>query len=217
MPRKAKLALSQDRIVEAAIELLDKHGEDGLTFRDLADALATGAGAIYHHVANKDELLDAAATMAIAPVLDVKKKKPAETIRALALAMFDLIDRRAWIGAALSRQAGQGAMTQIYERFGAQLVALGVPQKSLFYVASTLVNYVVGVATQNAALARSAQATKTISRDAMLNAAAEKWLALDPVQFPVMHAMAAQLREHDDRAQFLAGIDLILAGIEALQ
>ena len=28
-----------------------------------------------------------------------------------------------------------------------------------------------------------------------------------------MHRVATQLREHDDREQFLAGIDLILAGI----
>jgi hypothetical protein len=31
-----------------------------------------------------------------------------------------------------------------------------------------------------------------------------------------VHQVAAQLREHDDREQFLAGIDLILAGITAV-
>ena len=32
-----------------------------------------------------------------------------------------------------------------------------------------------------------------------------------------MHQVAAQLREHDDREQFLAGIDLILAGIATVR
>jgi hypothetical protein len=32
-----------------------------------------------------------------------------------------------------------------------------------------------------------------------------------------MHQMATQLREHDDREQFLAGIDLILAGITTVR
>ena len=36
------------------------------------------------------------------------------------------------------------------------------------------------------------------------------------VRMPLRETAAA-LREHDDRAQFLAGIDLILAGIEASQ
>ena len=31
-----------------------------------------------------------------------------------------------------------------------------------------------------------------------------------------MHRARTQLREHDDREQFLAGIDLILAGIETV-
>ena len=42
-----KNALSKQRIVEAAIEILDNEGESALTFRALATRLATGAGAIY--------------------------------------------------------------------------------------------------------------------------------------------------------------------------
>jgi predicted Zn-dependent protease len=37
--------------------------------------------------------------------------------------------------------------------------------------------------------------------------------ALDPAEYPFARQMATQLAEHDDREQFLAGIDLILAGI----
>jgi hypothetical protein len=32
-----------------------------------------------------------------------------------------------------------------------------------------------------------------------------------------VHRAATQLRDHDDRAQFLAGVNLILAGIEAVR
>src|SRR3954465_3816370 len=52
-------ALSRERIVQAAIEILDAEGESGLTFRALATRLSTGAGAIYWHVASKGELLAA--------------------------------------------------------------------------------------------------------------------------------------------------------------
>jgi len=59
IPRRAD-ALSKERIVEAAIEILDASGERALTFRALAAHLATGSGAIYWHVADKNELLAAA-------------------------------------------------------------------------------------------------------------------------------------------------------------
>jgi hypothetical protein len=36
--------LSKERIFEAAIEILDAHGENALTFRALTARLATGAG-----------------------------------------------------------------------------------------------------------------------------------------------------------------------------
>lgn len=54
-------ALTRERIVEAAIGILDAHGEGALTFRALAALLATGSGAIYWHVADKHDLLAAAA------------------------------------------------------------------------------------------------------------------------------------------------------------
>ena len=38
--------LSRERIVAAAVELLDTAGEGGLTFRALTERLATGPGAI---------------------------------------------------------------------------------------------------------------------------------------------------------------------------
>src|SRR3954462_10465863 len=59
-PRRSD-ALSRDGIVQATVEVLDATGEAGLTVRALTAHLSTGRGAIYHHVANKDELLAAAA------------------------------------------------------------------------------------------------------------------------------------------------------------
>jgi AcrR family transcriptional regulator len=62
-------ALSRERIVAAAIELLDKSGENDLTFCALATRLATRPGAISWHVANKSELLVAATDAVVARTL----------------------------------------------------------------------------------------------------------------------------------------------------
>ena len=205
-------ALSKERIVEAAIEILDADGESALTFRALTARLATGAGAIYWHVANKNDLLAATTEDVIARVMtEVVSAEPREAIRAIASGVFDAIDAHPWVGAQLSREPWQSAVLQIFESVGGQLTALGVPERAQFDCASALVNYVLGLAGQYAAGARLVP--RETDRSAFLATVAARWTQLDPAEYPFVHQVATRLREHDDREQFLAGVDLILAGI----
>lgn len=72
--------LDRERIVRAALELLDEVGLDGLTLRRLAQDLDVQAPALYWHVASKADLLqEMAATM-----------------------LRDLVDGEAWDEAALT-------------------------------------------------------------------------------------------------------------------
>ena len=210
-------ALSKERIVAAAIEILDADGESALTFRALAARLATGSGAIYWHVASKNELLTAATDDVIARVMTevVSGAAPQEAIRAIALGVFDAIDAHPWVGTQLSREPWQSAMLQILEGAGGQLQALGVPEQAQFNCASALVNYILGLAGQYAAAARLLP--RETDRSAFLATIAARWAQLDPTEYPFVHQVATQLPGHDDREQFLAGIDLILAGITTVQ
>ena len=210
-------ALSKERIVAAAIEILDADGESALTFRALAARLATGSGAIYHHVASKNELLTAATDDVIARVMTevVGGAEPQEAIRAIALGVFDAIDAHPWVGTQLSREPWQSAILQILEGFGGRLQALGVPVRAQFDCASALVNYVLGLAGQYAAGARLLP--RETDRAAFLATVAARWAQLDPTEYPFVRRVAAQLPGHDDREQFLAGIDLILDGITTVR
>ena len=210
-------ALSKERIVEAAIEILDTDGESALTFRALTARLATGSGAIYYHVANKNDLLAATTDHVIARVMTevVSDAEPREAIRSTALGVFDAIDAHPWVGAQLSREPWQSAVLQIFEGVGGQLQALGVPQRVQFDCASALLNYVLGLAGQYAAGARLLAGVA--DRSAFLATVAGQWAQLDPAEYPFVHQVAAQLPGHDDREQFLAGIDLILAGITTVR
>ena len=206
-------ALSKQRIVAAAIEILDAGGETALTFRALAARLATGSGAIYWHVASKNDLLTAATNDVITRVMtDVASgAEPQEAIRAIALGAFDAIDAHPWVGTQLSREPWQAAILQILEGVGGQLQALGVPGRAQFDCASALVNYILGLAGQYAAGARLIP--RETDRTAFLATVAARWAQLDPAEYPFVHQVAAQLPGHDDREQFLAGINLILTGI----
>ena len=206
-------ALSKERIVEAAIGILDAGGDSALTLRALMARLATGSGAIYWHVASMSELVAAATNDIIARAMAgvVSGAEPREAIRAIALGVFDAIDAHPWAGAQLSREPWQPAVLQILEGAGQQIQALGVPERAQFDCASALVNYVLGLAGQYAAGARLLP--RETDRSAFLATVAAGWAQLDPAQHPFMRQVAAQLPGHDDREQFLAGIDLIMAGI----
>ncbi|MEV5713359.1 helix-turn-helix domain-containing protein [Amycolatopsis mediterranei] len=216
-PRRTD-GLSKDRIVRAAAGILDDGGEAALTFRALTARLSTGYGAIYHHVANKSELLAAATDDVIARVMTgtAGDAEPREALRTVALGLFDAIDAHPWVGAQLSREPWRPALMEIYERVGSLLDALGVPERALFDAAGALVNYVLGVAGQNAANARLLTSGQG-DRSAFLADVSARWASLDPDRYPFVHRAATHLREHDDREQFLAGVDFFLAGIATLR
>jgi hypothetical protein len=60
----------------------------------------------------------------------------------------------------LNRQPWRPALLDIYESVSEQLQALGVPQRALPDSAGVLVNYILGVAGQNAANARALASSK---------------------------------------------------------
>lgn len=215
-------ALSRERIVEAAVELLDAVGAGELTFRALTERLATGPGAIYWHVANKDELLAAATDAVVAAALTGTPPSgdPRAAVHAVALALYDAVEQHPWLAAQLPLQLARTPVgptaPRIFEVLGRQVRALGVPERGWFVAGSALLHHILGAVAQNAAnAAGGATLPPDVDRTAFLDSVATSWEQLDPADYPFTRAAAAQLRGHDDREQFLAGIDLVLAGITA--
>ncbi|MCR6485702.1 TetR/AcrR family transcriptional regulator [Amycolatopsis sp. OK19-0408] len=211
MATRRTQALSRDRIVAAAIELLDAAGEGGLTFRALSERLATGPGAIYWHVANKEELLAAATDGVVASAVGAG-------IREVALGLFTATEEHPWLATQLalqlSRRPWGSVAPRIFEAIGREVEALGVPAGSRFTATSALVHYILGAAGQNAVNTRAPVAVG--DREEFLDGVATAWEALDPAEYPFTRAVAAEVRGHDDREQFLGGIELVLAGITAV-
>lgn len=208
-------ALSKERIVAAAIGLLDGDGVNGLTFRALASHLETGSGAIYWHIADKQALLAAATDQVIAGAIAAvaKQAAPQDTIRAIALGVYDAMAAHRWVGPQLSGNPWQLASLRILERLGREVQASGIAEDMLFNVVTALMNCLLGVAAQHAAASRLPRDGK---RSDHLTAIAADWAQLDPVDYAFVRGVATQLPLHDDRAQFLAGVDLVLAGVAHL-
>ena len=202
----------------ASIELLDAAGEEGLTVRALTAHLATGRGAIYHHVTSRDDLLAAATDGIVGAIVDAGAPhadgdgSPRQALRVLALGIFDAIDAHPWVGGQLSRQP-QPAVFRLWGRVGALLQDLGVTGTALSDAGSALLSYVLGATAQYAAGAR--QVPDPAARERYLEALAAQWAG--SAADPLAQEAASRLLEHDDREQFLAGVDIVLAGITALR
>jgi AcrR family transcriptional regulator len=226
---RRRQVLTRERIVETAVELLDGAGEGALTVRALTGRLATGPGAIYWHIGNMDELLEAATDAVVATALATRPTQPAEPaiggpqdeIRAVALGLFDAVTEHAWLAAQLAMQLTRnpwGPVTlRIFESIGRPVRTLGVPQGDWFTTTSTLVHYILGATAQTAQNAgdNSVPGSEADRAD-FLDTTSRAWKDLDPDDYPFIRAIADQMREHDDREQFLTGIDLVLTGITTL-
>lgn len=208
-------ALSRPRIVAAAIGILDTGGVDALTFRALAHDLATGAGAIYHYVANKGELLAAAASDLLAEALDGPEQadESAPEVRVMMTRVYQVIVEHPWVGTQLAAGPGQPAVLEVFDRIGSALTDAGVPEESQFDAASVLVHFLLGIAGQYDAGTRLTIAPG--GRADFLAGAIQDADTGAGMARPFLRRMGARLATHDDREQFEAGVDVILAGITA--
>ena len=79
---RRKRTLNADRIIEAAMALLDREGINGLSMRRLGAELGSGATSIYWHVPNKEALLDLLVDRLMEEAADETRHDPGATWRA---------------------------------------------------------------------------------------------------------------------------------------
>lgn len=219
-PGRQRSVHSLEAIIDAAVALLDEAGEPALTFRALAARLGGGVGSVYWYVSSKDELLDRATDAVLGEVLTAtetlsRRRDPIMNLRALGLALFTAMESHPWLAAYLLRDVGmQPNSLRLYERFGQQLLRLELTTRQRFHAVSAIVHYVVGVGAEmgSQALDRAAEVTHE-ERAGYLVSAAEQWRELDPEEFPFVHEVVREFEMHQDTAQFVAGLDLLLAGL----
>ncbi|MET9793316.1 TetR/AcrR family transcriptional regulator [Streptomyces canus] len=208
-----------EAVLAAAVELLDEAGGSALTFRALAARLGTGVGTIYWYVSNKDELLDRATDHAIGGVLAAVEAQPCSDdpiadLRAMAVTLFDAIVDRPWLSAYFMRNTDiQGNSLRLYERLGQQTLRLHLTPRQRFHAVSAITGVVVGTAADLGAEIPQELLDGSVDRDAFLSRFAETWRSLDATTFPFVHQIADEFAGHDDRDQFLAALDLTLAGL----
>jgi AcrR family transcriptional regulator len=151
-PRRAKRdqpTLTRDQIVDAALELLDAEGLDGLSMRRLGTRLNSGATSVYWHVANKDELLELALDRVMGevgvPGPDAGGWRAA--VDGYARALRAMIHRHPWTVPLFGAQPMIGPnATRVLDEVIAAFDGTGLTGMALDNAMSLIADYVIGAA-----------------------------------------------------------------------
>ncbi|MFE6049997.1 TetR/AcrR family transcriptional regulator C-terminal domain-containing protein [Kitasatospora sp. NPDC056446] len=208
--RPAKPPLSEDAVVDAALEILASQGVEAVTMRKVAAALDTGPASLYVYVSGREGLLQAmqerivAAVELEAPDAGRWRDQVHELLARL---------RRAFIAhpgiaaTAIAAPPRSEATVRLLENQLGILLAGGLaPQDAAWAVDifATLVNH----------SAIEADARLAAPRD-RADELYERFTALPPERFPLITAHAAQLVTGDSETRFHAAVDAVIDGLLA--
>ena len=216
--RREQPTLTRDQIVDAALDLLDAEGLDGLSMRRLGTRLNSGATSVYWHVANKDELLELALDRVMGevrvPRLDAGGWRAA--VAGYARDLRGMIHRHPWTVPLFGARPmiGPNATRVLDEVIGA-FDGAGLTGLDLDNAMSLIADYVIGAAGSEASW-----------QDVHGAATGEDWIqALGPYLAGIEERhprLAAHIREVWTREtaevveqRFDYGLSCVLDGIEA--
>jgi AcrR family transcriptional regulator len=198
--------LSLERIVAAAVDLLDEQGVDGLTMRRLADRLGSGVMSLYWHVKNKEDVFDLALNSVLA-YRGPEQMAAAEDWRAEIRHLLE--DWRAsmllhpWSAALLPRQVlGQNTLGRL-ELLSKTLSRAGVTDKNLNAAIWSLWNYLMGATITRASFDLSDEE----------RAAAQQSLEQISGHYPAIERSRLLLDDDWDGA-FRKGLNFLLDGLD---
>jgi AcrR family transcriptional regulator len=110
--------LTRDKVLHAAMTLVDEKGLEALSMRRLAAALDVQAMSLYNHVANKADLLDGIAEYAFA---QIEPPDPElawhERVRAVAVSMYRVFAKHPAVPAALATDQANPTSARALEPF----------------------------------------------------------------------------------------------------
>jgi AcrR family transcriptional regulator len=214
---RPRAELSRERILGAALELIDANGLRALNMRDLGLALGASTMGVYRHFRNKSELLDAVVdyvTEGFAPTpiegsWQTQAKALSLNVRASMLAHPDLADL---IGREFRRSpTSLRVNTQIIER----LRVSGVPSQLLPHTYWAISSYTTGYALLEAQTFRHRRRSDPMSSGPdRVRKAATLLRSVEGASPGALQEAARVLSRPLDDAQFLFGLECLIRGLE---
>jgi AcrR family transcriptional regulator len=219
MPRDT---LTRDRIVAAAIEVLDADGIEGLSMRNLGSKLGSAATAVYWHVKGKEELVALAAdeVWAEVPLPDPAQSSWREAATIMATALHDMASRHPWLLSAMSSQLLYGPGKARHDNHCIVVYeAAGFRGRLIDWAMATVFMYVLGRALGESAEAAWRARLRREGGDEQ-EEIAKLMVRVNEIalQFPHLRAHIEGMGDGDPTAldhSFEFGLQTVLLGLEA--
>ncbi|RLK58488.1 TetR family transcriptional regulator [Actinokineospora cianjurensis] len=203
--------LSRDQVLAAGVELADAVGIEALTMRKLGDALDVRAMSLYHHVANKEQLLDGMTDLVFAEIDLLDDTDWRTSMRVRAFSARAAMGRHPWALRLMGSRTTPGEATvRHHDAVLGVLRRAGFPLTLAAHAFSVLDAYIYGFAVQEQSLPFDTEEAPTELAQAIL--------AQFPTdRYPYLAELTARyLEDHDYNyaQEFTYGLDLILDGLE---
>lgn len=210
--KKKKAPLSRERVLGAAVSLADAEGVASLSMRKLAAKLGVEAMSLYHHVRNKDEILDGMADVVFAELLipdDDDDWRVA--MRGRARSMRLALRRHPWAVGLLGSRTNPGPATlRHHDEVLGVLRGAGFSIPMAAHAISLIDSYLYGFAMQELTLPlKTSEQTEEVA-SAILEQMGDAFPHL--AEMTVKHVLQPGYAHADE---FDYGLDLILDGLEA--
>jgi AcrR family transcriptional regulator len=201
--RARRPALSRDRILAAALTVVDREGLDAISMRRLGDELGVEAMSLYNHVAGKGAILDGIFEAILAELPRVARTASwradigarAHALRAVLAAHPNALPLFA------TRPAVTPASLEHVEDVLEVLGGAGFSAGDALAALQVLLAYVVG---------HTLQTHARVNRD---DQSMPDYQALDPALFPRVRELTHLVPRRDVEQEFATGLDALIAGL----
>ncbi len=204
-PRRStrRAPLTRDRVLRAAVEVVDREGVDALSMRRLGQQLGVEAMSLYRYVPSKADLLDGIHEAILAEVVAPRPAREwRKTARAYARAFRSaLVAHPNAVSLFATRPAVTSASLRHVEGGFALLREAGFDIGDAVSAFQVLVSFVVGHTLASHAPAREDERSTLDYRD------------LEPSEFPALVEAAGELGNRDLEKEFEFGLDVVLEGL----
>lgn len=211
-PAQQRAPLSRERVILEGVALADENGIGTLTMRRLADRLQVEPMSLYHHVANKDEILDGMVDVVFREIELPREGAEWKTaMRDRASSARDALRRHPWAIGRMESRANPGPATlRHHDAVIGCLRAGGFSVELTAHAFSAIDSYLYGFAMQELNL--------PFHTPAETAAMAETFLEQFPVtEFKHLAELTTEhvmLPGYDYGDEFEFGLALILDGLE---
>ena len=210
-----RVPLTRERVLHAAVALADESGSESLSMRKLGEAVGVEAMSLYHHVANKDELLDGMIDVVFSEIdLPSNCNDWKIAMRQRAISARRVLSRHRWaIGFMESRTSPGPATLRHHDAVIGCLRQAGFSVELTAHAFSVLDSYIYGFALQERSLPfHTPEETVVLAQDMLAQFPTDEYPHL--AELAVAHVLRPG---YDYGNEFEFGLDLILDGLEKTQ